>query len=42
MEYRGGFMDYDYVIIGAGKATMGLEYLFRRTGPLTMPPSQLG
>ena len=25
-----------------GKASMGLEYLFRRTGPLTMPPSQLG
>jgi len=25
-----------------GKAAMGLEYLFRRTGPLTMPPSQLG
>jgi choline dehydrogenase len=24
------------------KAAMGLEYLFRRTGPLTMPPSQLG
>jgi choline dehydrogenase len=25
-----------------GKALMGLEYLFRKTGPLTMPPSQLG
>ena len=25
-----------------GKAAMGLEYLFRRSGPLTMPPSQLG
>jgi choline dehydrogenase len=25
-----------------GKAAMGLEYLFRKTGPLTMPPSQLG
>ena len=25
-----------------GKAAMGMEYLFRRTGPLTMPPSQLG
>ncbi|MEO8144463.1 MAG: GMC family oxidoreductase N-terminal domain-containing protein, partial [Betaproteobacteria bacterium] len=25
-----------------GKAAMGLEYLFKRTGPLTMPPSQLG
>ncbi len=25
-----------------GKAAMGLEYLFLRTGPLTMPPSQLG
>jgi choline dehydrogenase len=25
-----------------GKASMGLEYLFFRTGPLTMPPSQLG
>lgn len=25
-----------------GKAAMGLEYLVRRTGPLTMPPSQLG
>ncbi len=25
-----------------GKAAMGLEYLFRQTGPLTMPPSQLG
>ena len=25
-----------------GKAKMGLEYLLRRTGPLTMPPSQLG
>jgi choline dehydrogenase len=25
-----------------GKASMGLEYLFKRTGPLTMPPSQLG
>ncbi len=25
-----------------GKAAMGLEYLFFRTGPLTMPPSQLG
>ncbi len=25
-----------------GKAAMGLEYLLRRTGPLTMPPSQLG
>jgi choline dehydrogenase len=25
-----------------GKAAMGLEYLFQRTGPLTMPPSQLG
>jgi len=25
-----------------GKAHMGLEYLFRKTGPLTMPPSQLG
>lgn len=24
------------------KARMGLEYLFRKTGPLTMPPSQLG
>ncbi len=25
-----------------GKAIMGLEYLLFRTGPLTMPPSQLG
>jgi choline dehydrogenase len=25
-----------------GKAAMGLEYLVLRTGPLTMPPSQLG
>lgn len=25
-----------------GKMMMGLEYLFFRTGPLTMPPSQLG
>jgi choline dehydrogenase len=25
-----------------GKATMALEYAFMRTGPLTMPPSQLG
>ena len=25
-----------------GKMAMGLEYLFYRTGPLTMPPSQLG
>ncbi|MEM9621874.1 MAG: GMC oxidoreductase, partial [Pseudomonadota bacterium] len=25
-----------------GKAMMGLEYFIRRTGPLTMPPSQLG
>ena len=25
-----------------GKALMGLEYLVRKTGPLTMPPSQLG
>jgi choline dehydrogenase len=25
-----------------GKAMMGLEYAFFRTGPLTMPPSQLG
>ena len=25
-----------------GKAMMGLEYLFFKTGPLTMPPSQLG
>ena len=25
-----------------GKAAMGLEYFTRRTGPLTMPPSQLG
>jgi choline dehydrogenase len=25
-----------------GKMAMGLEYLFLRTGPLTMPPSQLG
>lgn len=25
-----------------GKAAMGLEYLLFRTGPLTMPPSQLG
>ena len=25
-----------------GKALMGLEYLFFKTGPLTMPPSQLG
>jgi choline dehydrogenase len=25
-----------------GKAAMGLEYLFYKTGPLTMPPSQLG
>jgi choline dehydrogenase len=25
-----------------GKAAMALEYLFFRTGPLTMPPSQLG
>ena len=24
------------------KAAMGLEYFFKRTGPLTMPPSQLG
>ena len=26
----------------AGKAAMALEYILRRTGPLTMPPSQLG
>ncbi len=26
----------------SGKAAMALEYLLRRTGPLTMPPSQLG
>jgi choline dehydrogenase len=25
-----------------GKARMGLEYLLKKTGPLTMPPSQLG
>ncbi len=25
-----------------GKFTMGLEYALKRTGPLTMPPSQLG
>ncbi|MFT7687836.1 MAG: choline dehydrogenase [Candidatus Azotimanducaceae bacterium] len=25
-----------------GRAKMGLEYLFFKTGPLTMPPSQLG
>ena len=25
-----------------GKAAMGLEYLFMKTGPMTMPPSQLG
>jgi choline dehydrogenase len=25
-----------------GKAAMGLDYVFRRRGPLTMPPSQLG
>jgi choline dehydrogenase len=25
-----------------GKAAMGLEYVLRKTGPLTMPPSQLG
>ncbi len=25
-----------------GKLSMGLEYAFARTGPLTMPPSQLG
>lgn len=25
-----------------GKAAMGLEYLVKKTGPLTMPPSQLG
>ena len=25
-----------------GKLSMGLEYLFFKTGPLTMPPSQLG
>jgi choline dehydrogenase len=25
-----------------GKASMALEYLFFKTGPLTMPPSQLG
>ncbi len=25
-----------------GKAAMGLEYLLKKTGPLTMPPSQLG
>ncbi len=25
-----------------GKLAMGLEYLFLKTGPLTMPPSQLG
>jgi len=25
-----------------GKAAMGLEYLLHKTGPLTMPPSQLG
>ena len=25
-----------------GKVAMGLEYLFFRTGPMTMPPSQLG
>jgi choline dehydrogenase len=25
-----------------GKAAMGLEYFLKRTGPLTMPPSQLG
>ena len=26
----------------AGKVVMALEYILRRTGPLTMPPSQLG
>jgi len=26
----------------SGKAAMALEYLLKRTGPLTMPPSQLG
>jgi choline dehydrogenase-like flavoprotein len=26
----------------SGKLAMGLEYLFYKTGPLTMPPSQLG
>lgn len=25
-----------------GMAAMGLEYLFKKTGPMTMPPSQLG
>ncbi|XOV85007.1 MAG: GMC family oxidoreductase [bacterium] len=25
-----------------GMAAMGLEYIFRKTGPMTMPPSQLG
>jgi len=25
-----------------GMAAMGLEYMFRKTGPMTMPPSQLG
>lgn len=25
-----------------GKALVGMEYLFKKTGPLTMPPSQLG
>lgn len=25
-----------------GKALMGMEYLLKKTGPLTMPPSQLG
>ena len=25
-----------------GKAAMGMEYFLKRTGPLTMPPSQLG
>lgn len=25
-----------------GMAAMGMEYFFRKTGPLTMPPSQLG
>jgi choline dehydrogenase len=25
-----------------GKMAMGLEYIFKRSGPLTMPPSQLG
>ncbi|MEH6605532.1 MAG: GMC family oxidoreductase N-terminal domain-containing protein [Pseudomonadales bacterium] len=25
-----------------GKAVMGMEYVFKKSGPLTMPPSQLG